>query len=591
MADPTLRRTLARHLAVAAPVSLLSWLLNAWVGPFFANRWMVAALAIPLAIACWAWWRWLVRDRSVLLGARFFGFLLGYCVLFALLAGSDVLTWKRTLAGYEEQVPPNWLGRLIPPALSDWRYRFAPEAPAAPDLVVLTLPSFAGQPPAEARRIFAALIQQATEQGAKGIALDYIPEQPSAPADRRLCRAVERAAAAGIPVFMGYGYDEVQGAIVARPPAATLPCLTASRRGSLSGYVDLDGLLRLVPLFLERNQEWPALSLQIARALTGAEPARPAGDLLQFLRPRGGIMRLDGLPQVDDLRLFQSRFVVVGSASPNDRSLTPYGPLQGAEIHAWAAHGLRTGRFLRRVPPAWTFPTLFALCYLLTALLARGGGWRRLLILAGLLSLAVVAVAILALRLGAVWIDVSYPLVAMWGLVGLLALAGGVLRRRAPAPIPAQETPGAPPTEPADRFDVFLSHNGEDKPVVRELAEALRDRGLRPWLDEDELIPGRPWQEALEQSLTAARTVAILVGRDGLGPWHNAEMRAGLALCVEQGKPAIPVLLEGASAQPNLPLFLAGLTWVDLRQGLTDEGLDRLQWAITGIKPEAPVDR
>jgi hypothetical protein len=33
-------------------------------------------------------------------------------------------------------------------------------------------------------------------------------------------------------------------------------------------------------------------------------------------------------------------------------------------------------------------------------------------------------------------------------------------------------------------FDVFLSHNSKDKPRVRKLAVALRDRGLRVWLDE-----------------------------------------------------------------------------------------------------------
>jgi molybdate-binding protein len=30
-----------------------------------------------------------------------------------------------------------------------------------------------------------------------------------------------------------------------------------------------------------------------------------------------------------------------------------------------------------------------------------------------------------------------------------------------------------------DTFDVFLSHNSKDKPAVRQIAEALRDRGLR----------------------------------------------------------------------------------------------------------------
>jgi len=53
-------------------------------------------------------------------------------------------------------------------------------------------------------------------------------------------------------------------------------------------------------------------------------------------------------------------------------------------------------------------------------------------------------------------------------------------------------------------YDVFLSHNSKDKSAVREIAELLRGRGIVPWLDVDELIPGRPWQEA-----RAARRVAF----------------------------------------------------------------------------------
>ena len=46
--------------------------------------------------------------------------------------------------------------------------------------------------------------------------------------------------------------------------------------------------------------------------------------------------------------------------------------------------------------------------------------------------------------------------------------------------------------------NVFLSHNSRDKPAVRELVEALRERGLTVWLDMDELRPGMPWQPLLE---------------------------------------------------------------------------------------------
>jgi tetratricopeptide (TPR) repeat protein len=148
---------------------------------------------------------------------------------------------------------------------------------------------------------------------------------------------------------------------------------------------------------------------------------------------------------------------------------------------------------------------------------------------------------------------------------------------------PFQE--GALPDEKV-AFDVFLSHNSKDKPAVRRIAEALEGRGIRVWLDEEELRPGRPWQEGLERIIRTTRSAAVLVGKDGLGPWEIPEMRACLSQMVKRDLPVIPVLLPNAPAAPDLPVFLAEMTWVDLRGGLTKEGLDRLVWGINGEKQD-----
>ena len=116
------------------------------------------------------------------------------------------------------------------------------------------------------------------------------------------------------------------------------------------------------------------------------------------------------------------------------------------------------------------------------------------------------------------------------------------------------ETISVDPQAANQHFDVFLSHNSNDKPAVITLAEALKSRDLRPWLDIWDLPPGRPWQEELEKILKTIPAAAVLVGHDGLGPWENTEMRALLSECAEQDLPVIPVLLPGATAQPRLPI-------------------------------------
>ncbi|HEX3531710.1 MAG TPA: toll/interleukin-1 receptor domain-containing protein [Thermoanaerobaculia bacterium] len=137
---------------------------------------------------------------------------------------------------------------------------------------------------------------------------------------------------------------------------------------------------------------------------------------------------------------------------------------------------------------------------------------------------------------------------------------------------------------PAD-FDVFLSHNSRDNPQVEEIGNRLRARGLRVWLDKEELQPGFPWQEGLEKAIQASRAVAVFVGAEGLGAWQEPEMRAFIAKSRREKVPVIPVLLPGCPDSPQLNLFLEAYTWVDLREGLTEEALARLAWGITGTKP------
>ena len=166
----------------------------------------------------------------------------------------------------------------------------------------------------------------------------------------------------------------------------------------------------------------------------------------------------------------------------------------------------------------------------------------------------------------------------------LQALLGRPQEGNAPAP---SDPSIAPPSGAKDaKFDVFLAHNSQDKPAVRELGRLLKERGLKVWLDEWNLKPGDVWQEVLAEIIQTTNSAAVLLGSDGVGPWQRLEIQGALMEFVGRGLPVIPVLLPGAPEAPELPFFLKNFTWSDLRSGYDVEGLDRLEWGITGRKPE-----
>jgi hypothetical protein len=139
------------------------------------------------------------------------------------------------------------------------------------------------------------------------------------------------------------------------------------------------------------------------------------------------------------------------------------------------------------------------------------------------------------------------------------------------------------------QYDVFLSHNSADKPTVEALARRLTGAGIRPWLDKWNLIPGEPWQEAIEEALDACQTVAVFLGPNGIGPWENEEMRSAIDERVrDKSRRVIPVLLPGASVpqSQSLPRFLRRLTWVDFGRGVDDA--ETFQSLVAGIRGVAP---
>lgn len=137
---------------------------------------------------------------------------------------------------------------------------------------------------------------------------------------------------------------------------------------------------------------------------------------------------------------------------------------------------------------------------------------------------------------------------------------------------------------------VFLSHNSVDKPQIEQMAHRLKGAGFKVWLDKWNLIPGDPWQEGIEDALGECDCCLVFVGKEGIGPWQNAEMRAAIDDQVSHRRMrVIPVLLPNAErGDPSqLPTFLRRNTWVEFRHSLQEE--ETFNRLVAGIRRKKPV--
>jgi len=112
-------------------------------------------------------------------------------------------------------------------------------------------------------------------------------------------------------------------------------------------------------------------------------------------------------------------------------------------------------------------------------------------------------------------------------------------------------------------YDVFLSHNSQDKPRVLKLAERLRDAGLRVWFDEWVTKPGDDIYLAIEHGLEAARVQVLCLSPAALGSaWVTLERSTVLFRDPgNAGRRFVPLLL----ADCTLPDTLRRYKYVDFR--------------------------
>lgn len=134
-------------------------------------------------------------------------------------------------------------------------------------------------------------------------------------------------------------------------------------------------------------------------------------------------------------------------------------------------------------------------------------------------------------------------------------------------------------------FDVFLSHSIANRPQVKIIADKLKERGLRPFLDEEQIVLGDLFQERIQKAISQSKSVAVFIDSNGFGAWQAT----GLDRIIAQNDrqiPVIPVLLPSVNKIPDdLPPFLERLKYVSFKNINDSLAMYHLEWGITGAKP------
>lgn len=133
---------------------------------------------------------------------------------------------------------------------------------------------------------------------------------------------------------------------------------------------------------------------------------------------------------------------------------------------------------------------------------------------------------------------------------------------------------------------IFLAHAREDKEQVRTLYDELKARGLDPWLDEVDLVPGQIWKDEISNAIRDARVFLACLSSQSVGKVSYLQNEFRIALSAFGERPPgsiyiIPVRLDECKVPdltiPDRGLSFKDIHWVDLWE---EEGIVRLVDAI-----------
>lgn len=112
-------------------------------------------------------------------------------------------------------------------------------------------------------------------------------------------------------------------------------------------------------------------------------------------------------------------------------------------------------------------------------------------------------------------------------------------------------------------LNVFISHAWVDKPTARRIVEALRDKGIDPWIDHDAIRVGHSIPGRISAGLDQAELLCILISRAALeSAWVAREFEVFLHKFLKEGRAILPCRLD----KSEMPTLISNIKYADFSE-------------------------
>ena len=134
---------------------------------------------------------------------------------------------------------------------------------------------------------------------------------------------------------------------------------------------------------------------------------------------------------------------------------------------------------------------------------------------------------------------------------------------------------------PSPASAAFVSYSRDDSEFALRLAQDLKNAGAHIWLDQMDIQPGHPWDNAIEDALMDSPLMLLILSPSSA---RSDNVRNEISFALEQGKTVIPVLYMSCV----VPLRLQRTQRIDFRSDYA-RGLTALLAQLHVSQPDPSV--
>jgi hypothetical protein len=108
--------------------------------------------------------------------------------------------------------------------------------------------------------------------------------------------------------------------------------------------------------------------------------------------------------------------------------------------------------------------------------------------------------------------------------------------------------------------DIFISYAIEDKPVADAVCATLESHSMRCWIAPRDVLPGKPYPEAIEDAVTTARLMVVVFSQHAT---QSAAVRSEIHLGFSRELTMIPFRLQNVPLVKGMNFLLGVVHWLD----------------------------